>query len=51
MSKVFNDLDKALRDKVFLEKGGFININYRLTPQKNYSSFTDRQRLSIRFLF
>lgn len=41
MSEAFNDLDMALRDKVFLEKGEPININHRPTLQKIYSSFTD----------
>lgn len=41
MSTVFNDLDMALRDRIFLEKGVPININYRLNLQKIYSSLMD----------
>lgn len=41
LSEAFNDLDMALRDDVFLEKGVPININYRLILQKIHSSSAD----------
>lgn len=49
MSEAFNDLDVALRDKVFLEKGVPININYRLTLQKIYSDSDSGLGLFLRY--